>query len=200
MNTSRIFAIALAFGLVGTAVSETKAQPFWNYASPWGFHPFDGSAYRSGRIPTPPYFSIHPPVYYGRRVSMTYGDSPLIHPVTVSRRVNSAHVPIPAVIINPYVAGPPSIETETEIHTPNEVEANPDNSIVVHVHSPSQANVPPDKPLKKTLADLREDLRNAQASIERLAAQASKLDKAGAQADARVDRLEKRIHSLVRKR
>lgn len=28
------------------------------------------------RLPTPPYFSIHPPVYYGKRYERPYGESP----------------------------------------------------------------------------------------------------------------------------
>ena len=32
--------------------------------------------YRLNYIPVPPYFSLHPPVYYGQRIFRTYGDSP----------------------------------------------------------------------------------------------------------------------------
>ena len=47
------------------------------------FDTFFGSPFFSGynhgysnRLPTPPYFSIFPPVYYGRRYERPYGDSP----------------------------------------------------------------------------------------------------------------------------
>ncbi|MCY2974429.1 MAG: hypothetical protein NTW52_07140 [Planctomycetota bacterium] len=57
---------------VSSSVQEAKA-----------FDPFIGSTFMSGynngysyRLPTPPYFSIFPPVYYGRRYERPYGDSP----------------------------------------------------------------------------------------------------------------------------
>ena len=40
----------------------------------WGRSP--SSLYNLGHIPVPPYFALHPPVYYGQRVFRTYGESP----------------------------------------------------------------------------------------------------------------------------
>jgi hypothetical protein len=74
--------------------------------------------YRTGQIPIPPYFSLHPPVYYGERVRMPYGSSPFAYPYTWWQQYGfSAPVaspydmasqpepvrPRPRVIVNPYV-------------------------------------------------------------------------------------------------
>lgn len=40
--------------------------------------------YMSGRVPTPPYFALHPPVYYSQPVARTYGYSPFAYPGTVT--------------------------------------------------------------------------------------------------------------------
>ena len=39
--------------------------------------------YSLGRVPVPPYFSLHPPVYYSYPVPRTYGYSPYAYPGTV---------------------------------------------------------------------------------------------------------------------
>ncbi len=43
------------------------------------------SLYSLGYIPTPPYYAIHPPVYYGQRYFRTYGESPYARPARSSR-------------------------------------------------------------------------------------------------------------------
>ena len=66
------------FGLVETAV---QAQVYdFGFYSGWYPYWFGGPAYQSSRVPTPPYFAIHPPVYYGTRVGMPYGNSPITRP------------------------------------------------------------------------------------------------------------------------
>lgn len=59
--------------------------------------------YSTNRIPTPPYFAIHPPVYYSAPVPRTYGYSPFAYP----GHVRTPDLPAeafgqPAVIKNPY--------------------------------------------------------------------------------------------------
>jgi hypothetical protein len=41
-----------------------------------------GSPYALGRIPVPPYFALHPPVYYSHPMPRTYGYSPFAYPGT----------------------------------------------------------------------------------------------------------------------
>lgn len=77
-----------------------------SYGGFWA--PYVSDPYSSGRIPTPPYFAIHPPVYYGLRVGMPYGDSPFARPPRAISRVTYASpkkAPArPVVINNPYVS------------------------------------------------------------------------------------------------
>ena len=71
-------------------------------------YPNDPLGYETGRIPTPPYFAIHPPVYYGKRVGMPYGNSTVTRPprpvLGDSLRVGPFQMPAqPLMIDNPYV-------------------------------------------------------------------------------------------------
>lgn len=60
--------------------------------------------YASGRIPTPPYFAIHPPVYYSYPVPRSYGYSPFAYPgIVATPEVLNASPPKPAEVINPHV-------------------------------------------------------------------------------------------------
>jgi len=53
-----------------------------------------GSPYALGRVPVPPYFALHPPVYYSAPVARTYGYSPFAYPGSV--RTPEAPVEMPA--------------------------------------------------------------------------------------------------------
>jgi len=68
----------LSLGLL-VALTIVCAVPSAQAQDPWGFQ----FGYTLGiqnsfrnRLPTPPYFAIHPPVYYGTRYQRPYGDSP----------------------------------------------------------------------------------------------------------------------------
>ena len=66
-----VIAIVACAGFVSVA-QDTKA-----FDSFFGNPFFGGYSYGyANRLPTPPYFSIFPPVYYGRRYERPYGDSP----------------------------------------------------------------------------------------------------------------------------
>ncbi|HUP81800.1 MAG TPA: hypothetical protein VM260_24835 [Pirellula sp.] len=69
------------------------------------------------RLPTPPYFSVYPPVYYGRRFERPYGDSPYAsfpqlrsshdyHPVPKEAPVRTRTV------MNPHVDHSPSVKVQ----------------------------------------------------------------------------------------
>jgi hypothetical protein len=84
-----------------------------------------GTLYGSGYLPVPPYYSIHPPVYYSHQYYRPYGWSPFAQsahggvatPRPEPRMVVNPHVPAPAravdkkpdqtvksqMIVNPYV-------------------------------------------------------------------------------------------------
>ena len=96
---------------------------FRNNSWGWGGH-FDSWAtlYRQGRIPIPPYFSLHPPVYYSQPVPRTYGYSPHAYPGWVPTPEIVA--PQPATIINPHVA-PQVDESSSSVSPPPKVTYNP---------------------------------------------------------------------------
>lgn len=78
---------------------------------PGVFGLYGGSPYASGRIPTPPYFSLHPPVYYkGRPVARSYGYSPFPY----SGNTRTPEVAVQAQMIhNPHVK--PAAGKKTQI-------------------------------------------------------------------------------------
>jgi len=74
------------------------------YGNNWSWGPY--SLNRSlGYLPMPPYFAMHPPVYYSHNVAVPYGMSP--YPIS-SYSPSVSYVaerptPEPQVVVNPYV-------------------------------------------------------------------------------------------------
>ena len=66
---------ASAFGPGGFAGQGNGGYPF----VPFGFYQPYGAHYATS-LPTPPYFALNPPVYYGSRYSRPYGLSPFAAP------------------------------------------------------------------------------------------------------------------------
>ena len=121
----RRFALALGV-LLFSAVSANVAQAQYGYGMPYGgdlaaWNGWGGYGYgngwgylgtRVGFVPQPPYYAIHPPVYYSAQIMRRpYGASPFAWPATYppftqqmieSQSVSSAE---PAMFINPYVQG-----------------------------------------------------------------------------------------------
>ena len=97
--------LILGVALTGlTLCGESKAQnPMGGYGvygiGPYGLNGLNGRAYSSGRIPTPPYFALHPPVYYSQAVPRTYGHSPFAYPGIY----RTPEVKKSAMIVNPHV-------------------------------------------------------------------------------------------------
>ena len=74
------------------------------------------SLYRNGQVPVPPYFALHPPVYYSAPVARSYGYSPFPYP-------GNAHTPEVApvaakVINNPYAK--PVKQNDEEMEKPKD--------------------------------------------------------------------------------
>jgi hypothetical protein len=59
-----------------------------------------GTLYGSGYIPVPPYFSIHPPVYYSHQYYRPYGWTPFAQPSYMGAAVLR---PEPRMVVNQYV-------------------------------------------------------------------------------------------------
>lgn len=109
MRTIRCFiAGALLLAFAGGMLSSANASDYWyGHDAGWYQYPFGHYAYRLGNIPTPPYYAIHPPVYYGKRVGMPYGNSPYTRPprpvVRVSPPVQEQRPARGVMIENPFV-------------------------------------------------------------------------------------------------
>ena len=97
IRTLSLFAIA--FGAASFSAQSASAQdPYCSGGFPW--NNYFSSPYASSRIPTPPYFSIHPPVYYSVPVPRTYGYSPYAYPGTT--RTPDVEIAKAAMVVNPY--------------------------------------------------------------------------------------------------
>jgi len=70
--------------------------------------------YAMGRIPTPPYFALHPPVHYSAAIPRTYGYSPFAYPGTY--RTPELAAP-PMEVMNPHVQ--PNVQVEPTNHLAN---------------------------------------------------------------------------------
>jgi hypothetical protein len=57
--------------------------------------------YANRQIPVPPYYALHPPVYYSYPVPRPYGYSPFAYPGSVP--TPDVLAPQPATILNPFV-------------------------------------------------------------------------------------------------
>ena len=77
-SVGRILVFGAAIAMLGLCNPATEAGdvfsvnaglPYWGYG-------FSGSLYGLGRVPVPPYFALHPPVYYGDRYARPFGASP----------------------------------------------------------------------------------------------------------------------------
>jgi hypothetical protein len=69
-KTAILSVIALAIG-----AGQASADNGWAVAARYGYGGFNNFAIRP-YVPAPPYFALHPPVYYGARYARPYGDSP----------------------------------------------------------------------------------------------------------------------------
>ncbi len=94
-----VVATVLLLGLHSPAQAQSTI-PNGSDGFPYpGWLGYFGSPYSLGKIPVPPYFSLHPPVYYSYPVARSYGYSPYAYPGSFQ----SPEVVMPQVIENPYV-------------------------------------------------------------------------------------------------
>ena len=102
--------ILLAFGSIGVISTSTASaiDPLVGLPYAWGL----GAQYAfRNRMPTPPYFSIYSPVYYGARYQRPYGDSPYASYPLLGQVPGYAPVPKesyaipPRAVDNPYSRG-----------------------------------------------------------------------------------------------
>jgi hypothetical protein len=116
MKAARLIALFTCAALAwGCLTHDAHAQSLgcygtYGFAHP-GFFGYSGSPYSLGQIPTPPYFAIHPPVYYSHPVPRTYGYSPYAYPGTME----TPEIVEPEVIENPYVTQPAQEEPASNV-------------------------------------------------------------------------------------
>ena len=118
-------ALVGAFVLGTTLASSATAQaqdPGFGFL--YGYSVGQARSFRSN-LPTPPYFSIYPPVYYGERFARPYGDSPYASWPTLQSNPNYRPEPkleARQTIINPHCApagaGAPPMATPGQPSTP----------------------------------------------------------------------------------
>jgi hypothetical protein len=97
----RCYAVLAGLLLLCTLLAE-PASAQWGYPHAWSPLLADygrSSPYVSGLVPTPPYFALHPPVYYSLPVPRTYGYSPFAYPP----HVLTPEVVVPLEVENPHV-------------------------------------------------------------------------------------------------
>ena len=76
LKARRALALAIASMLASfTATAQAQDPHGLGYAYLFGYGAANAPVVRSF-VPAPPYFSLHPPVYYGQRYTRPYGDSP----------------------------------------------------------------------------------------------------------------------------
>jgi hypothetical protein len=92
--------LALIAGLFLSLAPESRAA----HPSALGYPGFGlySSPYSLGQVPVPPYFALHPPVYYSYPVPRSYGYSPFAYPGTTE--TPTITVPAAAMIVNPHVS------------------------------------------------------------------------------------------------
>ncbi|NQT14106.1 MAG: hypothetical protein HQ582_15235 [Planctomycetes bacterium] len=89
MTKTTLTALSVLVVLFGLSLLATDARAYENpgmngygsYAWPYAMnYLLPQRLYSAGHIPVPPYFSLHPPVYYSVPVARTYGYSPYAYP------------------------------------------------------------------------------------------------------------------------
>jgi hypothetical protein len=129
MIARRLLAAVLAAAFLLPSVASAS----WPWYGPiaGGYGGYDNGYvypffYRVRSIPTPPYFSLHPPVYYGPRILYRpYGNSPFAYPSWYERQFSNVTSPYepanvqPLMIVNPYVGQQDGAEQQTSAATSN---------------------------------------------------------------------------------
>lgn len=108
---ARLTALLFVAAIVLVVFSSSSVQAQWPCGVGGSQYPgyglynsslFGGSPYSLGQIPTPPYFALHPPVYYSAPFPRTYGYSPFAYPGT-KETPEMAPVAAAKMIENPHV-------------------------------------------------------------------------------------------------
>ena len=108
-----VLGFALLLGTSATLQAGDPLDHWFSTGNAFGNSLYNRSLYGLGRLPLPPYFALHPPVYYGIRYGRPYGVSPFPVPPRVR---------VPAT----FVAAP--FRTDALSHQPDQPPENHGNS------------------------------------------------------------------------
>ncbi len=106
------WALLLAVAMHFTTTEARAQDPLGlGYGYLFGYGATNTPAIRSF-VPAPPYFALHPPVYYGKRYVRPYGDSPFAS--WPQLQPAPGYRPTPAanhrqIIVNPYAPVAPTV-------------------------------------------------------------------------------------------
>ncbi len=131
----RRLCLSACFASLFLAGAGNSAQAYdSNFGFAFGYSIGQANQFRN-RLPAPPYFSIYPPVYYGKRYERPYGESPFAS-WPLLQAGSDYHVQpkqAPLQFVNPYVS------TETPCAScsqPVADAANPANGKMVTIVNP----------------------------------------------------------------
>ena len=104
MKLHRCLLPLVAFCLAGPLVAEVRADGYLGRTGlPWFAYGYSGSLYGLGRLPVPPYYAIHPPVYYSLPQARPYGYSPFAY----SGNYQPPAEPARRLVRNPFIEDAP---------------------------------------------------------------------------------------------
>lgn len=104
----RKIGIGLVAAVSGMGLIHESVQAQDPFAFQFGYAIGQQNSFRN-RLPAPPYFAVHPPVYYGQRYARPYGESPYAS-WPLLRSAPSYH-PVPAEghFVRPHVMDNPHV-------------------------------------------------------------------------------------------
>jgi len=102
----RRLCLSACFASLFFASAGRSAQAYdSNFGFAFGYSIGQANQFRN-RLPAPPYFSIYPPVYYGKRYERPYGESPFaswpLLQASSDYQVQPKQAPVQ--FVNPYVS------------------------------------------------------------------------------------------------
>jgi hypothetical protein len=130
------------FLLVAMSAASAQAQHGWGglgFSYLYGYNAF-GNTSASTYNQSMPYFSVHPPVYYGKRYTRPYGVSPFA--AWPQMQPNSSYAPQmdstrmmkrPHVIVNPYLHTAPA-----SAKAPSVVQKRPQRKVIMNPYFRSE--------------------------------------------------------------
>lgn len=104
MRRFALSALVLCSVFAGFSSQAQAFDPAFGYM--FGYSLGQANQFRN-RLPAPPYFAVHPPVYYGQRYARPYGESPFASwpLLTAGDDYQPRPHQSPVIYANPHVSG-----------------------------------------------------------------------------------------------